>query len=151
VFRKLGTVEAAERKAKWEADVSAGRVVTKHRASRCDAGQPRKRMREEEGDEDEENEPTRAQDSQGNDSNGKPTHAPPKKRARKMPEAAAAGAAPRSRAKKAAPAKSAPKTSATGKKGAATAKKNRVRDDPTTQAALQRLKSGSRARALSAA
>ncbi|KAJ6472627.1 hypothetical protein C8R45DRAFT_765569, partial [Mycena sanguinolenta] len=42
-FRKLGRAEAADRRKKWDENVAAGRVTAKHRASRCDAGMPRKR------------------------------------------------------------------------------------------------------------
>jgi hypothetical protein len=55
VFRKLGTVEAAERKAKWDADVAAGQKIAKHRAPRCDAGHARKRGRDEDEGQEEEN------------------------------------------------------------------------------------------------
>ncbi|KAF8169210.1 hypothetical protein K438DRAFT_1941401 [Mycena galopus ATCC 62051] len=41
-FRKLSTAEAATRKAKWDADVTAGTAIPKHRAQRSDAGQKRK-------------------------------------------------------------------------------------------------------------
>ncbi|KAJ7018509.1 hypothetical protein C8F04DRAFT_1277650 [Mycena alexandri] len=54
-FRKLGPMEAALRRKTWDADVAAGNEVAKHRASRSDAGVPRKRARDEE--EDNENDP----------------------------------------------------------------------------------------------
>lgn len=144
-FRKLGPVEAAERRAKWEADVAAGRVVAKHRAPRCDAGRKRRRDEQDE-EENDENEPPLTEDRHDDNSEAPTTRSPPKKRARKVPNGATAtAAAEKPRAKTAAP----PKKTATGKKGA-TAKKN-VRNDPTTRAALERLKAGSRSRVVSRA
>jgi hypothetical protein len=87
-FRKLGPVEAAERKAKWEEDVAAGRVVAKHRASRCDAGRPRKRGRAEVDDEQEEtdNNQTPSAEQRTDDETARPAT---KKRARTMKDAGA--------------------------------------------------------------
>ncbi|KAJ6608005.1 hypothetical protein B0H10DRAFT_1955755 [Mycena sp. CBHHK59/15] len=137
-FRKLGPVEAAERKAKWEADVAAGRAIAKHRAPRCDAGRKRQ-WDEQDEEENDENKPLLTNDD---NSEGPTTHAPAKKRACKAPHGAtttatATATAEKPRAKTAAP----PNKTATGKKSA-TAKKN-VCDDLKTQAALERLKAGS--------
>ncbi|KAJ7192580.1 hypothetical protein GGX14DRAFT_479933 [Mycena pura] len=138
-FRKLGPAEAAERKAKWEMEVAAGRVVAKHRAPRCDAGIPRKRGRaeadEDDGEENDENHPPE------DDSHEEITRAPPKKRTRTSKGAAATAGKPAKKsgmnsAKKTAPVKKAP-----AKKGA--------RNDATTRGALERLKAGARARIVS--
>jgi hypothetical protein len=150
-FRKLGPLEAAERKAKWDADVAAGRKIAKHRAPRCDAGRARKRGRDEDEGQEEENDEHEAScthASQANDPTSQTTRTPPKKRARKTHDAATAPTKPRT--KTAGPAKSAaPKKSTMRKKGTLSTKKTGARDDPTTRAALEKLKSGSRSRVVS--
>ncbi|KAJ7785380.1 hypothetical protein B0H14DRAFT_2630594 [Mycena olivaceomarginata] len=72
-FKKLGPTEAAERRKKWEEDIAAGRVTAKHRASRCDAGQPHKRVRDDSDNDSDDN------DGEADDGTACP---PPTKRAR---------------------------------------------------------------------
>jgi hypothetical protein len=143
-FRKLGPVEAAERKAKWEEDVAAGRVVAKHRAPRCDAGRPRKRGRAEgdEGEEEnDENQPPSAEQRPDNET----VHAPAKKRARttKNTTAAVAKRPMKTSTTAKTTGKKSTKKTAPGKKGA--------RDDAITRGALERLKASSRSRIVSRA
>ncbi|KAJ6550324.1 hypothetical protein B0H19DRAFT_1093671 [Mycena capillaripes] len=133
-FRKLGPLEAAERKAKWDAEVTAGRVVAKHRAPRCDAGHPRKRGRDYRDEEPEENDENQSP-SPDNDTSPPPT----KKRARKIPGTAPKPGATKPTAKKTAP--------ATSKK--APAKKKGARDDAVVQGALERLKASRSRRVVS--
>lgn len=130
-FRKLGPVEAAERKAKWDEDVAMGRVVAKHRAPRCDAGRPRKRGRSNgDGEEEDENQPPSP--------DGETSHPPTKKRARTTPDT------PTTATKRGAK-KSAKRPTTTKKTGPATSQKSApakkgVCDDAITQGALERLK-----------
>ncbi|KAJ7860596.1 hypothetical protein B0H14DRAFT_3446004 [Mycena olivaceomarginata] len=142
-FRKLGPVEAAERKAKWEEDVAAGRVVAKHRAPRCDAGLPRKRTwaEDEEEEENDENQPPSAE--QGPSDTTAPT--PAKKCARTNKDVAAeAGKRPVKKSVRSV------KTSTTAKKANKnTASKKGARDDATTQGALEQLKTGSHSQVVS--
>ncbi|KAJ7853295.1 hypothetical protein B0H14DRAFT_3450278 [Mycena olivaceomarginata] len=152
-FRKLGPVEAANRQKKWEEDVAAGRVVAKHRQPRCDAGIPRKRVRDEERDkerdeedENDENEPSRA----GGSASEAP-RPPPKKRARTAVRDSPT-AAVKSRTKAATTAgakKTAPKKKRGPPKKAAPAPE--PRDDATTRGAVERLKAVSRSRVVSRA
>ncbi|KAK7016039.1 hypothetical protein R3P38DRAFT_2542991 [Favolaschia claudopus] len=122
-FRKLSREEAADRLKKWEEEVSAGKVIAKHRAPRCDAGQRGKNS-----------------DGENDDGNDDPAPTPPPqaKRVRKSAKAAAAPAAsttlPASRRKP-----------GTGTKILAALSKRanvpqNARNDATTAAALQKLK-----------
>ncbi|KAJ7267849.1 hypothetical protein C8J57DRAFT_1613969 [Mycena rebaudengoi] len=150
-FRKLTTAEAAERKAKWDTDVTAGRVTAKHRAERSDRGVPRKkvsgisssrkRAHDDDADDDDRGDNGEEPDAPESDNNTSP---PPKKRARKAREppaiptaskksVAAAPAKARKSRKAAAPPKAPRKTMAPA-----------PRDDEITQAARQRIANGRR-------
>jgi hypothetical protein len=116
-FKKLGPTEAAERRKKWEEDIAAGRVTAKHRASRCDAGQPRKRVRDDSDNDSDDN------DGEADDG----TACPPPTRHTRTTQTIPASTKPC--AKKAAPKKKAATTkkATPAKKKATPAKKPRAR------------------------
>ncbi|KAJ7797721.1 hypothetical protein B0H13DRAFT_2392032, partial [Mycena leptocephala] len=149
-FQKLGPIESAERRKKWEEDVAAGQVTAKHYAPHCDAGQPRKRTRDDadeeeasENDENDENDHPRT-NGDGSVDGDDIVRPPPKKQARttkgtsstalRKTATSAPAANKKSATKKPAPAK--PKKAVPTKKSTSGA----AQDDSTTCAALTRLK-----------
>ncbi|KAJ6455347.1 hypothetical protein C8R45DRAFT_1187918, partial [Mycena sanguinolenta] len=152
-FVKLTPAERKARREKWDADVAAGTVIPRSRATRSDAGVKRKAS--EHDDDDNENEANDDDDSTNGPMVEEPADNPapapsvrPTKR-RKAVKAASAPTKPRSVAKARGPAK--PKPARKSRSGGAD-KENEDgmgrRDDEVTRAAAERLRRHTKSRSI---